>query len=59
MFATIVSAHPTLAQIFYLVALIIAGLWVFQLLTKRTEPWWPTAPALISFFIALGLFFTI
>jgi hypothetical protein len=59
MLSTIVSAHPTLAQVFYLVALIVAGLWVFGVLGKRTEPYWPVALPLTLFFIALGLFFTL
>jgi hypothetical protein len=57
--AHIVSPNITLAQIFYLVALIIAGLWVFSIVGKRSEPYWPLALPLCLFFIALGLFFSL
>jgi hypothetical protein len=57
--AHIVSANITLAQIFYLVAIIIAGLWVFSIVSKREEPYWPLALPLVLVFVALGLFFSI
>jgi hypothetical protein len=55
----LVAAHITLAQIFYLVAIIATGLWLFGSLAKREEAYWSGALPIALLFIALGLLFSI
>lgn len=58
MTGAIVSPHITLAQVFYLVAIITAGLWLFGSLAKREEPYWSGALPVVLVFLGLGLLFS-
>jgi hypothetical protein len=59
MLATIVSAHPSLAQIFYLVAAVLVGIVVVCGLLNQPVPFAPLLVPAAIFFVALGLFFAI
>jgi hypothetical protein len=53
--AHIVSPSITTAQLFFLIAVILAALAVVLAFAHRPEPWWPWMWAPIMLFIALGL----
>lgn len=58
MTGAIVSPHVTLAQVFFLVAIVAAALWLFGAWTRREEPYWAGALPVVLVFIGLGLLFS-
>lgn len=51
----IVSPSVSTAQVFFLIAIVLAALATIGGLMHRPEPWWPFLWAPIMLFIALGL----
>jgi hypothetical protein len=58
MLATIVTRSVGTAQLFYLIAVILAAIMTIAGFMHRSEPWWPFMWAPIMLFIALGLLFS-
>jgi hypothetical protein len=53
--ANIVTPSVSTAQLFFLIAVILAAFAVLIAFAHRPEPWWPFMWAPIMLFIALGL----
>jgi hypothetical protein len=54
---SIVSRSTGTAQLFFLIAVILAAIAVIVGFAHRPEPWWPYMWAPVMLFISLGLLF--
>lgn len=54
---TIVSRSVGTAQLFFLIAVILAAFLTLAGFAHRPEPWWPFMWAPVMLFMALGLLF--
>jgi hypothetical protein len=54
----IVTRSTGTAQLFYLIAVILAAIATLVGFAHRPEPWWPYMWAPVMLFIALGLLFS-